>query len=668
MKRQAVSIVLAVFFALCVPNNSQGYQTADQFVLPIDGYNMSDSCLNWGGYNPDPQFSGKRHVADDYCVPIGTDVKAPANGRVKFTLYDPAGDILFPRYWYGLVVIEHTLPSGSKACSILGHVKARDNIVVGTEVGVGQVIADVIEYPPSSDHLHFRIYNGPFETPEVDGSVLATWCVGYVPEAMWPENYVNPLPILKMIGITTNLEYDSKFTDTYDGCGGKAVFGVPWSNGSNGAFVHQWPDADCTIAYPGTCSADALWIQDFIDVNNNNHWWQLVLNPEEGKVYPVHGRILQFWNSHWGYRDYGPPSSYERYMKDASDHIIAVQEFTKDGATRLIGVDTTIAWTRDYTNDYLQAVDQSISVPGYSLVLADSSEQVLPDPVPLPEEPLPAPALDPSADLDRDGVLNGIDNCPDITNPTQVDRNNNGVGDACDFPFRDATYFGLYKAYAGIPGGGYKWIVCVVEEGVSHEIIDAEVFEAETGINRMDLPDKPDFVKTSGFNLSFKEAVNRGFLEPILGPGFASPTIIYLTSAEAAEIWIGSPGYYHRSTINQRIEEMKAICEIKLSSSALVFSQAGGEKSFSVDNPNDCNFSASTDADWVQISPRSFHGLYPVSVAVQPNLSSSSRTETIIITGFQGATKEVSVAQEAIFMPVPSLAPKPPEALFLFDP
>ena len=46
---------------------------------------------------------------------------------------------------------------------------------------------------------------------------------------------------------------------------------------------------------------------------------------------------------------------------------------------------------------------------------------------------LPAPA----DDQDNDGVLDEEDNCAKAPNPDQADRNDNGIGDACDFSDND---------------------------------------------------------------------------------------------------------------------------------------------------------------------------------------------------------------------------------------
>jgi hypothetical protein len=37
-----------------------------------------------------------------------------------------------------------------------------------------------------------------------------------------------------------------------------------------------------------------------------------------------------------------------------------------------------------------------------------------------------------TSDADCDGALNGVDNCPSLSNPTQQDSDSDSVGDACD--------------------------------------------------------------------------------------------------------------------------------------------------------------------------------------------------------------------------------------------
>ena len=48
------------------------------------------------------------------------------------------------------------------------------------------------------------------------------------------------------------------------------------------------------------------------------------------------------------------------------------------------------------------------------------------------------PNMHARTDSDKDGVLDKSDNCPATYNPDQVDSNENGVGDVCDYICGDA--------------------------------------------------------------------------------------------------------------------------------------------------------------------------------------------------------------------------------------
>ena len=74
--------------------------------LPIKDYNENDGCLEWGDYNSNFKRDGVvgRHVGDDVCRSVGTNVLAIADGIVKFS----AARGTCESNWMYLIVTEHT--------------------------------------------------------------------------------------------------------------------------------------------------------------------------------------------------------------------------------------------------------------------------------------------------------------------------------------------------------------------------------------------------------------------------------------------------------------------------------------------------------------------------------------------------------------------------------
>lgn len=154
--------------------------------FPLSHYYEPGNGLDWGGYNS--AFPGARHVADDFCVPEGTDVFAPVSGIVRFARawgYCPN--------WVHLTVIEAlSFDKDEPICVILGHV----NPIVDEEnfVRKGDKIGTITSYAPcSSDHIHYGILDFPYKEEELTDAGYYPRIKGYVETSIWPGDYLDPV-------------------------------------------------------------------------------------------------------------------------------------------------------------------------------------------------------------------------------------------------------------------------------------------------------------------------------------------------------------------------------------------------------------------------------------------------------------------------------------------
>ena len=145
-------------FVVTVTDNSCDVANTFEFPLLSGSYYLSQDFGLWNS------TAGGYHLGEDYTVSNGEElpVYAPANGVVKHNAQ---------RTSYGyVVIIEHTTEDpNTKACSVLGHLRADGLISLGTKVSKGQLVGYLSNDSAENGgynftHLHFGIRHGSYSS------------------------------------------------------------------------------------------------------------------------------------------------------------------------------------------------------------------------------------------------------------------------------------------------------------------------------------------------------------------------------------------------------------------------------------------------------------------------------------------------------------------------
>ncbi len=153
MRSSVVNVFIRLAFVIGVvfSGMAHAYSTADSFRFPLDNYVV--------GCNPYWGTCVKAwHLGEDAGASATTKVKAIANGIVK--------EARTASGYGGIYVIEHTLTSGEKVVSVIGHLNI-DSFTkkVDDEVNKGDVLGEVGTSTQNggwSEHVHTGIHKGAY--------------------------------------------------------------------------------------------------------------------------------------------------------------------------------------------------------------------------------------------------------------------------------------------------------------------------------------------------------------------------------------------------------------------------------------------------------------------------------------------------------------------------
>lgn len=234
LRKMLMVLIVALVVACSFTNNAYAQTVANSFIFPLDNYVVNG--LGWGGLNDNYFIDGLpgKHVAEDIMMPAGTIVKASANGKVMFARYHED----CPN-WTFLIVIEHTLPDGTKKCTIYGHIEPY-GMVEGQDVTQAEVIGEVAMATVCwNPHLHYAIYDGAYGAAI---GIYPAWLRGYASQLSWPMGYLKPSEFTNpyLVAHFVDGTFNQAIKDCYDLHGGRDGPGYVHSDAGNPIYVHEW--------------------------------------------------------------------------------------------------------------------------------------------------------------------------------------------------------------------------------------------------------------------------------------------------------------------------------------------------------------------------------------------------------------------------------------------
>jgi hypothetical protein len=187
----------------------------------------------------------------------------------------------------------------------------------------------------------------------------------------------------------------------------------------------------------------------------NTYWYELILTATDSSGLSDTKR-MNIYENHPPVADAGP----DYQMADIPSPVTVILDGSASSDPN--GTALTYEWTQisgpSVTLSDAATATASFTAPtfayatlGFRLAVGDGRFTVADD--------VSVTLFDPTQDVDEDGVLSALDNCPSVYNPQQGDFDQDGEGDHCDLDDGRLLVFFADKASASwqAEGGGSYW-------------------------------------------------------------------------------------------------------------------------------------------------------------------------------------------------------------------